>query len=78
MRNLLIIILFLMNMNGCAFGRPSVAQGSATFSIPFDFIQPEKSALPEEELSQEVMDLEAEMILEKKLQEIKQSEYLYK
>ena len=68
----LILVLFLLS--GCTFGRPSAAQGSATFSIPFDVSQPRHKTPQEEALTEEVMDLEAEMIIEKKLQKIKESE----
>ncbi|MFC1708561.1 hypothetical protein ACFL2J_00680 [Candidatus Omnitrophota bacterium] len=74
MKSLSFTILVLFLLSGCTFGRPSAAQGSAIFSIPFDFGQPENEASRKDEFAEEVMELEAEMIIEKKMQKIKESE----
>jgi hypothetical protein len=56
--------IFLLLISGCAFGKPSSTQGSATFSIPFDFIYPDKSQLREKKIAQEMDRLEGEKVLE--------------
>ena len=72
MKLLFLIFLVLILLTGCTFGRPSGAQGSAKFTIPFDFSYPDEEYIVEDDISEEVIQLEAEMILEKKLQKIKE------
>lgn len=74
MKPLFFTFLFLILLSGCTFGRPSGAQGSAKFSIPFDFNYPDEEYIVEDDISEEIIQLEAEMILEKKLQKIKESD----
>lgn len=63
----LAVLLFL---NGCAFGRPSAIQGSARFSIPFDFIYPDGEELREDKITEEMDRLEEEMISKRPLLQI--------
>jgi len=74
MKSLLFITLTLILFNGCTLGRPSKTHGSASFSIPFDFGYKNKEEMEEEKAIDEMIKLEAEMILDKKLNVIKETE----
>ncbi len=74
MKFLLLFSMLLLLGLGCAFGKPSQVQGSATFSIPFDFGSVQKDNSRVDEVANEMIKLEAEMIMGKKLQRIKELE----
>ena len=66
MKSLFFVVIVIFLLSGCSFGKPSVAQGSAQFSIPFGFSYLEEEYHPEDELDDDIIKLESEMILEKK------------
>ena len=66
MKSLFFAVIVIFLLSGCSFGKPSVAQGSAQFSIPFGFSYLEEEYPSEDELEDDIIKLESEMILEKK------------
>ncbi|MFH1621899.1 MAG: hypothetical protein ABIA97_02120 [Candidatus Omnitrophota bacterium] len=73
MKRLLFVTLILILFSGCSLGRPSKTQGSAIFSIPFDFGYKTKEAMEEEKMIDDMIRLEAEMILDKELDVIQKT-----
>jgi len=74
MKPFLFIVLVLILCTGCSFGKLSKTHGSASLSLPFDFGYKSKEETEENKAIDEMIKLEAEMISDKRLESVKESE----
>ena len=61
MKHLLLPILILFLLSGCASGRLSVNEGKAKFAIPFDFPNSPEQELRDKKMLEEMERLERQM-----------------
>lgn len=63
MKNLILLILVLFLLGGCASGKFSATGGKAKFSIPFDFPHPKEQNQDsrEKKITEEMEKLEQQM-----------------
>ena len=56
-----VLLISILLLSGCAPGRFSMHEGSAKFSIPFDFPSPQKQSLQEKKMLEEMERLQGQI-----------------